>query len=193
MKVIGLTGSIAMGKSVAALMLRQLKIPVWDADQVVHRLLAKHGAAVEKVAAVFPSVLNDQAIDRAALGKIVFQDDIALKKLEQIIHPLVRQSEQQFLKHARMARRKLVVLDIPLLYEQHREKDMDAVMVVTASRLLQRKRALKRTGMTEEKLRFILAKQMPDNAKRRLCDYIVISGLGRAVAKRQIMKMIENN
>jgi dephospho-CoA kinase len=179
MKVIGLTGSVGMGKTTAAKILRRLGIPVHDADREVHRLLGPGGAAVEAVAAAFPGVRRDRAIDRAALGAKVFGDPKALKRLEAILHPLVRRAEQRFLARARRARRPLVVLDIPLLLETGGEDRFDLVVVVSAPRRIQRARVLARPGMTAAKLAAIEARQMPDAEKRQRADLVIATGLGR--------------
>ena len=191
MIVLGLTGSVGMGKSTAAAMFRRLGVPVHDSDAAVHRLLARHGAAVQAVATEFPGVLRPEGgIDRAALGARVFGDAAALKRLERILHPLVRWSQQRFLAAARAARRPLVVLDIPLLYETGGERRCDAVIVVSAPPFLQRARVMARPGMTEARFRAVLAKQMPDAEKRRRADYVLSSGLGRAVTFRRLKRLV---
>lgn len=179
MRILGLTGSIGMGKSTAAAMLRALGLPVHDADAAVHRLLGPGGKAVAAVAAAFPGVERDRAIDRKALGAKVFGQPAALKKLEAILHPLVRREEQLFLRRCRQQRRKVAVLDIPLLFETGAEKRCDGVVVVTAPQFLQSQRVLKRQGMTPERLGQILSQQMPDSEKRRRADWVVDTGLGR--------------
>ena len=179
MKVLCLTGSVGMGKTTAARMLRRLGVPVHDADAEVHRLLGRGGAAVKAVEAAFPGVKSGKAIDRAALGKLVFGDPKALKRLEGILHPLVRQAERRFLADARRERRKLVVLDIPLLYETKGERRCDGVIVVSAPRAIQRARVLARPGMTKERLAAIEARQMPDREKRRRADIVIETGLGK--------------
>lgn len=188
MKILGLTGSIGMGKSTAARMLRRLGVPVHDADCAVHVLMAKGGKAVAEVEAAFPGVVKDGAIDRAELGKRVFGDAAALKRLEGILHPLVRQVERAFLK--RFARSKLVVLDIPLLFETGGETRCDKVAVVSAPAFLQEQRVLKRPGMTRERLQAILAKQMPDGEKRRRADFVVPTGLGMRPALRHLKAIV---
>jgi len=190
MIVLGLTGSVGMGKSTAAAMLRQLGVPVHDADVAVHRLLAPGGAAVPAVASAFPGTAVGGGIDRALLGKQVFGDAAALRRLERILHPLVRKSEQRFLKRARARRAPLVALDIPLLFETGGEKRCDAVVVVSAPAFLQRARVLARPGMSEERLRAILAKQVPDAEKRRRADFVVTSGLGRAPTFRGLRRVV---
>lgn len=191
MIVLGLTGSLGMGKSTAAAMFRRLGIPVHDSDAAVHRLLGPRGAAVAAVAAEFPGVARpDGGIDRALLGARVFGDRAALRRLERILHPLVRRSQQRFLAAARARRRDLVVLDVPLLYETGGERRCDAVVVVSAPAFLQRLRVMARPGMSEQRLRAVLEKQLPDAEKRRRADYVVPSGLGRAVTFRRLKRLV---
>ena len=183
MILVGLTGSIGMGKSTAAQALRRLGLPVHDADAAVHRLLAPGGAAVAAVLAQFSDVgTPDGGIDRRKLGGVVFGDSAALKRLEAILHPLVRAAKHRFLAAAARRRRRLVVLDVPLLYETGGERACDAVLVVSAPGFLQRQRVLARPGMTSEKFRAILAKQLPDAEKRRRTPYVIPTGLGRRVS-----------
>ncbi|HZB91375.1 MAG TPA: dephospho-CoA kinase [Stellaceae bacterium] len=192
MIVLGLTGSVGMGKSTAAAMFRRLGVPVHDSDVAVHRLLGRNGAAVKRVAAEFAGVLRgDGSIDRAALGAKVFGDGAALARLERILHPLVRASQQRFLAVARARRAPLVVLDVPLLFETGGGRRCDKVVVVSAPAFLQRRRVMARPGMTQARFRAILAKQMPDPEKRRRADYVVPSGLGRAVTFRRLRQIVE--
>lgn len=180
MFILGLTGSIGMGKTVAAGDFRRLGLPVHDSDAAVHALMAKGGAAVEAVGAAFPGVVRDGAVDRGELGGRVFGDDQALKKLEAILHPLVRKQTNAFLgRHARL-RTPAVVLDIPLLFETGAEERCDAVCVVSAPYREQRRRVLARPGMTEEKFQEILKHQIPDYLKRRAADFVIFTGLGRS-------------
>lgn len=181
MKVVGLTGSVGMGKSTAAKMLRRMGVPVYDADAAVHRMMRRGGIAVAKVAAAFPGVERDGAIDRAALGQRVFGDGPAMKRLEAIIHPLVREDERLFLAAMKRRNTKLVVMDVPLLFESGRQKRYDATMVVTAPPFVQRARVMARPGMTAARFAAIKARQMPDVEKRRRADFIIPTGLGRAV------------
>jgi dephospho-CoA kinase len=178
-KIIGLTGSIGMGKSTAAAMFRRLGIPVHDADAAVHRLLGKGGRGVGPVGAAFPGVVRDGAVDRAALGRRVFNDPAALRRLEAILHPLVRAATARFIARARSRRQDLVVLDIPLLFETGGEERCDAVVVVSAPAFVQRARVLARPGMTEARLAQILAQQTPDEEKRARADFVVETGLGK--------------
>ncbi len=186
MKILGLTGSVGMGKSTAAAMLRCMGVPVYDADAAVHRMMGKGGIAVAAVETAFPGVVKDGAVDRVALGKRVFGKDAAMKRLEAIIHPLVRRDEDGFLQRMRRRRTKLVVMDVPLLFESGRQKRYDATIVVMAPEFLQRARVLARPGMTPARLAAIKARQMPDAEKRRRADIIVPSGLGRAVTWRYL-------
>ncbi|WP_051608980.1 dephospho-CoA kinase [Fodinicurvata fenggangensis] len=190
MQVLGLTGSIGMGKTTAAGMLRRLGLPVHDADQAVHRLFAKSGRAVEPVSRHFPDVLVDGAVDRKRLGERVFADDAALRLLESLVHPLVRQEALDFLKRHRRRRSPLVVLDIPLLYETGGDDLCDHVIVVSAPLRIQRQRVLKRPGMNEEKFRAVLARQLPDALKRRRADYVIQTGLGKALTFRQLARLV---
>ncbi|MBF0323828.1 dephospho-CoA kinase [Magnetospirillum moscoviense] len=191
MKILGLTGSIGMGKSTAAAMLRRMGVPVHDADATVHRLLGPGGDAVAAVEAAFPGVTAHGAIDRAELGRQVFGDPARLRRLERILHPLVRRAETQFLKTWRRRRARLVVLDIPLLYETHGEKRCDRVAVVTCPAFLQAQRVLRRPGQSPARLAAIRAQQMPDPAKRRRADIIIPTGTGRGPAWRKLMTLVK--
>ena len=192
MVILGLTGSIGMGKSTAAAMFRYLGVPVHDADATNHLLMAPGGPAFDQVISAFPEVLRDGRIDRQMLGKIVFADGRALKKLESILHPLIRAAEIRFLRSQRMLGRKLVVLDIPLLYETGGEKRCDIVAVVSTPGFIQRQRVLARQGMTDEKFSAILSKQMPDMEKRKRADYVIPTGLGRAVTFQYIQGIVDH-
>jgi dephospho-CoA kinase len=174
--VIGLTGSIGMGKSTAAKILRRLGLPIHDADRCVHRLMGKGGAAVAAVEAAFPGVVRDGAVDRTELGRRVFGDDAKLKRLEAILHPLVRREEQRFLHYCRAQGRRIVVLDIPLLFETGGDRRCDTVIVVSAPHFLQDQRVLRRRGTSRQRLEEIRAKQMSDAEKRRRADYVVQTG-----------------
>ena len=182
--VLGLTGSIGMGKSATAAMFRALGVPVHDADAVVHALY--RGAAAPLIAKAFPGTVADGVVDRSALGKEVLGQPERLKELEAIVHPLVRAERDAFLTAAVAARAPVAVIDIPLLFETGGERDCDAVLVVTASREVQRARVLARAGMTEEKFAAISAKQMPDAEKRQKAHFLVDTGRGFAAAERQV-------
>ena len=182
--ILGLTGSIGMGKSTTANLFRERGIPVHDADASVHRLY--RGRAVAPIAAAFPGVINDDAVDRARLSAAVLGKPEALKKLEAIIHPLVREEEERFLSACRKAGHGLVVLDVPLLLETGGERRCDAVLVVTAPADVQRRRVLARPEMTPDKFAAILARQMPDVEKRRRAHFLVDTSHGLLVAQRQV-------
>ena len=191
MVILGLTGSIGMGKSTAAEMFRALHIPVYDSDAQVHRLMSPGGAAVRPVEAAFPGVRSDGEVDRTALRGRVFGDAAALARLEGIIHPMVTEVRNRFLAHCASRRVALVVLDIPLLFETGNDRNCDATMVITAPKFLQQARVLARPGMTPETLSKILAHQMPDSEKRRHADFVVPSNLGRGVTLRRIKEIVK--
>lgn len=187
MFVLGLTGSIAMGKTWGAACFRRCGVPVHDADCCVHALLAPGGAAVVMVAAAFADVLGDDGgVDRAALSARVFEDDAALQTLEAILHPMVRDRQRRFLAVNARARSKLVVLDIPLLYETDAASRVDATVVMSAPEFLQRRRALRRPGMNAEKLNAILERQTPDEVKRRVAEFVVSTAGLRGQSLRRI-------
>jgi len=188
MFILGLTGSIGMGKTTTARLFAEEGVPVHDSDAAVHRLY--EGEAVAAIEAAFPGTTADGKVDRQKLGGRVVNDALALKRLEAIVHPLVRQSETRFLELARAAGEKIVVLDIPLLYETGGEKRVDAVVVVTAPAETQRQRVLERPGMTPEKLDALLAKQMPDSEKCARADFIVDSGGGLEAAREQVRNIL---
>lgn len=190
--VIGLTGSIGMGKSTAAAMLREMGLPIFDADATVHKLMARGGAAVAAVEEAFPGVVADGAVSRPELGKRVFGDAAALRRLERILHPRVGDAERAFLAGVARSRRQFAVRDVPLLFETGGEKRCDATIVVSAPAHIQRARVLARPGMTEERLQQVLSKQMPDARKRRLADYVVPSGLGRRVTREALAAVLRD-
>lgn len=179
MRVLGLTGSIAMGKSTAAAMLRRMGVPVLDSDAIVHELTRPGGAAIQAITDAYPEMAAGAGIDRRELSQRAFDDPAVLRKLEQILHPMVRAAQARFLKRQRARGRRLVVLDVPLLYETGGEKNCDAVAVVSAPRLVQMERVLSRRNMTLRKLHGIEARQMPDVEKRRRADFVIPTGLGR--------------
>ncbi|WP_137388664.1 dephospho-CoA kinase [Rhodoligotrophos defluvii] len=187
---IGLTGSIAMGKSATADMFRRLGIPVFDADAVVHELYRRGGEAVAPVAALFPEAVTNGAVDRTALGKAVLGDEAKIKALEAIVHPLVRAREAAFLLQAENAGEDLVVLDIPLLFESGQHGRVDCIVVVSAPAEVQRQRALARPGMTESKLQAIRARQLPDEEKRARADFVVDSSRGLDDAFEQVRSIV---
>jgi dephospho-CoA kinase len=190
MIVLGLTGSIAMGKSTTAAMFRHLGVPVHDADRTVHQLLAAGGAAVQPIDEAFPGSVQAGGVDRPALGARVFGDKAALRRLEAILHPLVSVARQAFLARQHRRGRSLVVVDIPLLFETGAERTCDAVAVVSAPAFLQRQRLLLRPGMSEARIAAILARQLPDAEKRRRADYVIPTGLGRAVAFQAVRRIV---
>jgi dephospho-CoA kinase len=171
--LLGLTGSIGMGKSTTAEMFVEQGVPVWDADATVHRLYAPGGAAAPALAQDFPEAVRAGAVDRAALKTRLAQDPIALARLEALIHPLVAADRQAFIENAAARGEKLVVLDIPLLFETGADRQVDATLVVSAPPEVQRARVLAREGMTPEHLETILSRQMPDAEKRRRATYVL--------------------
>ena len=180
-----------MGKTTAAKAFRHFGVPTYDADAAVHQLTGPKGQAVEAVEAAFPGVVKGDAVDRMALGKKVFGDGDAIKQLEAILHPLVRQAQFHFLRQAAKRKEKIVVLDIPLLFETGGFEFCDAVAVVSAPAFLQRIRVLSRPGMTVEKFESILKKQMPDIEKCRRADFIIPTGLGRGLSLRCIGQIVK--
>lgn len=190
--ILGLTGSIAMGKSTASSMFRAFGIPVFDADAAVHALFMPGGAAVAPILAAFPKC-GDQAsgVDRKALGKAVFGDDEALNRLETIVHPLVRATQRKFLVQQAAAHRPVAVMDIPLLYETGGDRLMDAVAVVSAPAFLQAQRVLRRPGMSRQRLEAILARQLPDRSKRQRADFVIPTGLGKRRSIAAIAAVID--
>lgn len=191
-KVIGLTGSIGMGKSTVARQFRQHGAWVSDADAIVHRLMAPGGKAFEAIAQRFPEVIQDGTIDRKALGRIVFSNDQALRWLEQLLHPLVRQEHLAIIQQARYRRQHTVVLEIPLLFETGADTLCDIVCVVTCPAFLQRQRVLRRPGMTDERLQQVLAKQLPDWEKRQRADAIIQTGLGKRESLRTVRRIMRH-
>ncbi|RMF15693.1 MAG: dephospho-CoA kinase [Alphaproteobacteria bacterium] len=191
MIVLGLTGSIAMGKSETARMLRRLGMPVFDSDAAVHRIFANDREVIRAIAKRFPDCLVDGRVDRGCLGRHVFADPGARRWLEGLIHPRVRCRTRRFLQCARRQRRPLVVLDIPLLFETGGESRVDRIAVVSAPAFVQRSRAMARPGMTAERLAGILASQTSDAIKRRQADFVLPSGGGRRLMLRAIHRMLE--
>lgn len=190
MFVLGLTGSIGMGKSATAAMLRAAGAPVHDADAVVHKLYS--GAAAPLVEAAFPGTTRDGTVDRDLLGKRILGDAAALRRLEAIVHPLVRDARDAFLDDCRKAGHRICVLDVPLLFETGGDRSVDAVMVVSAPAEVQRARVLARPGVTPERFEAILSKQMPDAEKRRRAHFIVDTSRGFAAAERQVAAILRS-
>ena len=191
MIILGLTGSIGMGKSTAAAALREMGVPVHDADASVHRLMNHGGAAVGFIEAAFPGTALTGAVDRKELGRRVYEDPAELKRLESILHPMVREQERIFLRTSRARGHPIVVLDIPLLYETGGEKRCDAVIVVTAPKFLQDQRVLKRPGMSRKRLDEIVSKQMPDAEKRARADFVVPTGLGKRASRAVLARILK--
>jgi dephospho-CoA kinase len=188
MQIVGLTGSLGMGKSTTADFFTEEGVPVHDADAVVHRLYA--GEAAPLIETAFPGTTTDGRVDRARLAERVVGDAAALARLESIIHPLVRREEEHFLADARAAGAPVAVLDIPLLFETGADRRCDVVVVVSAPADVQRRRAMARRGMTADKLDALLAKQMPDEEKRRRADFVVDSSQGFDFARAQVRAIL---
>jgi dephospho-CoA kinase len=189
MFILGLTGSIGMGKSATAKMFAEEGVPVHDSDAVVHRLY--EGEAVPVVEAAFPGTTANGKVDREKLSRHVLGDAEAIKRLEQIVHPLVAAARDKFLRDAEKSGAAVAVLDIPLLYETKGEGRCDAVVVVSAPAHVQRERTLARPGMTEQKLETILAKQVPDAEKRRRADFVVDTSQGFDHARAQVRDILK--
>lgn len=190
MIILGLTGSIGMGKSTAAAMLESLGVPVYDSDAAVHRLTGPGGRAVARVAAAFPGSVRDGAVDRAALGKQVFDNPEALKRLESILHPMVAAERNRFLKACAAQRLRMVALDVPLLFETGGDRRCDASIVVTAARFVQAGRVMRRPGMTLGRLAEIRARQMPEAEKRRRADFVVPTGAGHRLTLQRLTGIV---
>ncbi|MEO1159540.1 MAG: dephospho-CoA kinase [Pseudomonadota bacterium] len=185
-----LTGSIAMGKSTVAAMLREAGVAVFDADAVVHQLYAKTGAAVEPVGRLFPDVVKDGAIDRAALSSEVLNNTEAMKQLEAVVHPLVRREQDAFLEAVKSSGNNIAVFDIPLLFETGRAAEFDAVLVVSAPYEVQRARALSRPEMSEAKFESILARQVPDAEKRAAASHIISTDVPMDDTRAQVLAIV---
>jgi len=187
--VLGLTGSIGMGKSATAAIFRRLGVPVHDADAAVHALY--RGPAAPLIEAAFPGTVAEGVVDRAALGRVVLGSPERLKQLEGIVHPLVRAQEEGFLARAVASGASVAVLDIPLLLETGAQGRCDAILVVTAPGSVQEERVLARAGMTREKFEAIRLKQMPDTEKRRRAHFLVETGRGHAAAEAQVRDILK--
>lgn len=190
MIVLGLTGSIGMGKSTTAAMFADEGALVWNADEAVHRLYAKGGAAVGLVGEAFPGVVVDGAVDRGRLAGALGRDGTAFRRLEAIVHPLVLKGRLEHLAAAERRGVRLAVLDIPLLFETGGEAAVDAVVVVTADPEIQAERVLARPGMTRARFEAILARQTPDAEKRRRADFVVDTGRGLEAARAQVREIV---
>jgi dephospho-CoA kinase len=188
MKILGLTGSIGMGKSTTAKLFAEAGVPVYDADATVHRIY--QGEAAPAIEAAFPGTTADGKVDRARLSAKVVHDPAAMQRLEQIVHPMLRSYHQKFLDDAEQAGAPVVVMDVPLLFETGGEKRVDAVMVVTTAPELQRQRILARGTMTAETLDAILARQTPDAEKRRRADFVVDTSHGLDPVRARIRDIL---
>lgn len=189
MIIVGLTGSIAMGKSETAKMFAARGIPVFDSDAVVHELYGAGGAAVEPLSRLAPDAVNDGSVDRRKLASLVQADPGLLQKIEAVVHPLVKARQAMFLAAAE-GHSDIAVLDIPLLFETGRQGDVDVVVVVSADAALQRQRALARPAMTVEKLDFILSRQVPDAEKRARADYVIDTSVSLADTACEVDRVI---
>ncbi|MEP2703610.1 MAG: dephospho-CoA kinase [Roseibium sp.] len=187
---LGLTGSIGMGKSTTAKMFAAAGVPVHDADASVHALYA--GRAAPLIEAVFPGTVVNGKVDRSLLSPHVVGKPDAMKRLEAIVHPLVREEENLFLERTAKERQRVVVLDIPLLFETGGDQRVDAAVVVTADSDIQRERVLSRPGMSEDRFQAILSKQMPDTDKRRRAHFLIDTGLGLASAERAVHAILKS-
>jgi dephospho-CoA kinase len=188
--VLGVTGSIGMGKTWAAKALRQFGVPVHDADAEVHRLMREDRATIAAIETAFPGMVRHGVVDRQEIGRRVFGDEAALRRLESILHPRVKATASRFLQRAGRERRPVVALDIPLLFETGGQARCDAVIVVSAPRFVQTSRVLRRAGMTPARLEAILARQSPDDAKRRLADFVVPTGLDRRTSLQALGSIV---
>ena len=190
-QIIGLTGSIAAGKSTAAHICRQMGLPVHDSDKVVHKLLGPNGVAVPVILQKFgPVGDSDAGIDRQALGQIIFGDPVAKNWLENLLHPLVEQDRTRFIRQYKVWGYKKIILDVPLLFEVGADRICDSVITVWAPAFLRQQRALMRPGMTEEKYQQIIASQLPQTEKIRLSDLSLPSGLGYAETRRRLKRFL---
>jgi dephospho-CoA kinase len=186
--ILGLTGSIGMGKSTVAAMFAELGVPVFDADACVHRLQGPGGALLGAIEAEFPGTTGPNGVDRPALGAQVFGNDAAMARLEALIHPAVAAEREAFLIEHAGAR--LVVFDIPLLFETHRDKGLDAIAVVSTDPETQRSRVLARPGMTPERFADILARQLPDAEKRARADFVIETGHSLAETRKEVAEVV---
>jgi dephospho-CoA kinase len=190
MIVAGLTGSIAMGKTETAKMFAARGVPVFDSDAAVHELYTEGGGAVQAISTIAPGAIKNRGVDRQKLAGLIYADPSLLARIEGLVHPLVREMQERYLAEAVSLGNDIALLDIPLLFETRREKDVDVVIVVTANESLQRQRALKRPGMTVEKLNFILVRQLPDTEKQARADYVIDTSSSLAKTARQVDDVI---
>lgn len=190
MMLLGLTGSIGMGKSTTAAMFREAGVPVYDADAAVHAAYAKGGACVEPLRAAFPGVVRDDTVDREALRQAVLGKPEEMKRLNGIVHPIIGRLRTSFFAEAEAAGADMVVMDIPLLFETGGDRNMDAVAVVSAPAELQRQRVLEREGMSPERLDAILAQQTPDAEKRARADFVIDTSRGLEPVRKEVAEII---
>eukprot|EP01026_Neomeris_dumetosa_P066126 TRINITY_DN63811_c0_g1_i4.p2 TRINITY_DN63811_c0_g1~~TRINITY_DN63811_c0_g1_i4.p2 ORF type:complete len:201 (-),score=28.39 TRINITY_DN63811_c0_g1_i4:123-725(-) len=191
MFLLGLTGSIGMGKSSVGEMFKKQGIEVVEADEVVHRLYQKGGRAVYKIQQLFPSAISEGAVDRQELSKCVVGNGSEMKKLEQIVHPLVIEEREKIIQDAKERGLRLLILDIPLLFETKMENDFDGILVVSAPSDVQRQRVLQRPGMTEEKFEYILKRQMSDEEKREKADFVIDTSLSQEQTEDLVRTLIK--
>ena len=192
MKIIGLTGSIGMGKSTVAEMFRELGIPVYDADAEIYKIYARGGAAVEPIREVFPDAVVDDQVDRARLSKIVVGNEDKIRLLESIAHPRLKEGRAAFFKTAEAEGHDLVVLDVPLIYETGGEENFDRIVVVSAPKEVQKERVLGREDMTEEKFEAILGRQVPDAEKRERADYVINTNCPKEATFEQVEALVKD-
>ncbi|MFT6557922.1 dephospho-CoA kinase [Sneathiella sp.] len=190
-KLLGLTGSIGMGKSTVGKMFEKLDIPIYNVDARIHELYEPGGIAVEPVGAVFPDAIIDGRVDRPTLSKLVVGDDEAIKKLEQIVHPLVGQDRADFISQAEQNGHDMVVLDVPLIFETGGEKNFDTIIVVSAPHHVQKSRVLERADMSEEKFHTILARQTPDAEKRQKADHVINTDCTEEETFEQVKQLVD--
>jgi len=190
MILVGLTGSIGMGKSATAEIFRSEGVPVYDSDRLVHEIYA--GAAAQEIEKAFPGSTRNGVVDRTLLSPMVLNDPGAMKRLEAIVHPLVWEGRRKFLQEQERRGHDIAVLDIPLLFETGSEKDVDRIVVVTAPKSLQRERVLARPNMTEEKFEAILARQTPDEEKRRGADFLIHTDRGFEPAREEVRAILRS-
>jgi len=189
MLIIGLTGGIGMGKSTVAKMFSKFGIPAFNADDAVHALQAPNGKAIPAIAAAFPGTVQNGVLNRAALRNIALSDPAALRRLERIMHPLVGRMEKNFRAQAKRLRRRAILLDIPLLFENRLDKRMDVSLTVSCPRDVQIRRVQQRGTMSVEQIATIIAKQMPDAQKRARADYVIRTGLSRFQTYRTVCRL----
>ncbi|MBU99548.1 MAG: dephospho-CoA kinase [Rhodospirillaceae bacterium] len=192
MIVLGVTGSIAMGKSTVSTMLSRMNNPMHDADKTVHNLMKVNGKAYYEIAKRFPRAIETNSVDRTRLGQEVFGNPEKLKELENILHPLVREARDNFIRQQYRYRSRLAILDVPLLYETGGDKHCHKVLVVSAPYFIQRQRVLARQGMTQTKFHDILKRQLPDYEKRKRADFIVPTGLGKAYTYKALKRLMRS-